>query len=132
MKKRTIITATAVAVACAGIVAGVVLSSGSNMTVHGILEDCTQNVSTGEQVTVTDSSGTVIGTSSVTDTGQGTVTPAWMQTFGGAPAGTEKFKFTITVPTGEVRYGINIGDIKPTIWFSQAEMQKGPGLTNGC
>jgi hypothetical protein len=38
----------------------------------------------------------------------------------------EAFAFTATVPSGEQRYGIELGHDQGTVWFTQAEMRKGP------
>jgi hypothetical protein len=38
----------------------------------------------------------------------------------------------MTVPGGEARYGITIGHNLGTVWFTPAQMAKGPGVSLGC
>jgi len=40
------------------------------------------------------------------------------------------YTFTVTVPAGESRYGIEVSH-RGTIWFTPQQMQKGPGLSLG-
>ncbi len=35
-------------------------------------------------------------------------------------------------PGGEARYGIQAGQNRGTVWFSEMQMRKGPGLSLGC
>lgn len=113
------------------------IGGSSNITVHGtevvavdILNgqsaaDLYPDVATGSQVTVVDSSHKVIGTGTLSEG------PATAQ-FG---TDSEQFKFTVTVPDGLTRYGIEVGnDNRGTVWFSEKEMKQGPGLClgDGC
>lgn len=43
----------------------------------------------------------------------------------------EGFSFTVSVPGGLPRYGIQVGQNWGTVWESASEMQKGPALTLG-
>ncbi len=83
--------------------------------------------SDGTQVVVIDSKGTVIGTgtlASYTDKANQAVVAA----LGGSVA-EDDYKFTVTVPGGETRYGIQVGTGHGTVWVTPAEMKKGPALT---
>lgn len=93
----------------------VTVSPGSGMTV----QDAFPDVTNGSQVTVVDPSGKVIGT--------GTLSYAKGDT-GAAIQWAMAYDFTVTVPGGETRYGIQIGHDRGTVWFTPAQMTKGPAL----
>lgn len=42
-----------------------------------------------------------------------------------------EYVFTVTVPAGAARYGITTGQHRRAVWFSGAQMRKGPALTLG-
>lgn len=112
---------------------------GGTMTVHGSFQvagnplQSGQNypdISDGTQVVVTDPSGKVIGTSSLSFDAK--ATSVLNKTLGSLShlAGETIYDFTVTVPAGEPRYGITVGH-RGTIWFTPQEMSKGPGLSLG-
>lgn len=51
---------------------------------------------------------------------------------GGAAGIANYYTFTVTVPGGLVRYGIEIGHDRGTIWETLAQMKQGPSLCLGC
>jgi hypothetical protein len=98
------------------------------VTVHGsmtVTESCLSansdypDVSTGAQVIITDASGKVLAQGALG--GEKTVSQ---------PLGDEcDYPFTVQVPSGQARYGITIGHNRGTVWFTPAEMRRGPGLS---
>lgn len=135
-----------------GVAAGVLASSGpGSFTAHGSImdesavfgqPDCT---SAGDQVVVTDSSGKVLATASLVEntaveqkldassTVKSLAGMAALDTVGETQipvAAVGVYDFTVTVPGGEPRYGVAVGQ-HPVVWFSAPQMAKGPGLTCG-
>ena len=126
--------ATALGASGAAVIGAVILWPSSSMTVRGGYLDCTATLATGDQVTVEDSSHTVIGSTTLRDTGKGSsIATPLLGWFGGPDSYTQElFKFTVTVPS-ESRYGISVGSgSHGETWFTPAEMAKGPGITLGC
>jgi hypothetical protein len=102
------------------------------------VQEAYPDMTAGAQVTVTDSSGKVIGTGTLASDPGATLRSARMLAAGipGTSAGTylgwvAVYSFTVTVPGGQPRYGIEIGHNRGTVWFTPAQMQKGPGLSLG-
>ena len=122
------------ALALAALLALTACGGSGQVTVHGT-EDVTVNpaggvpvqqafpdVTNGSQVTVVDPSGKVIGTGTLSYTKADTTAGAslqWAMVYG----------FTVTVPTGEARYGIQVGHGRGTVWFTPQQMAKGPVLS---
>jgi hypothetical protein len=77
------------------------------------------DITDGGQVTVIDSANHVIGT--------GTLSLA-----GGSTPAEAHYTFSVRVPSGEARYGIEIGHNRGTVWTSEKEMRSGPGVSLGC
>jgi hypothetical protein len=125
-------------------------SSAPPITAHGTLTvyndafsglsmaEAYPDISDGSQVTVTDPSGTVIGS--------GTLSYDKVKTLEFVLEGSAKYPalastlsqdvaiydFTVSgLPGGEARYGIKVGQNRGTIWFTPAQMKAGPGLTLG-
>jgi len=105
------------------------------MTVHGTMEvagnvlDSSQNypdISDGTQVVVLDPSGKVIATGTLSFDAKATRIFSKLGAFGAETV----YDFTVTVPSGESRYGIEVSH-RGTIWFTSKQMQKGPGLSLG-
>jgi hypothetical protein len=102
------------------------------------VQEAYPDIIAGARVTVTDRSGDVIGTGSLTydaATEKAAIRQA-ASALPGTPAfmyrtWVEAFVFTVTVPGGERRYGIEVGHDRGTAWFTQTEMRKGPVLTLG-
>jgi hypothetical protein len=95
-------------------------------------------ITPGTQVIVVNSSGKVIGTGSLTY--NAAAVQAADKQFAAALPGTpasmystwiEAFGFTATVPGGQPRYGIQVSGQPGTVWFTPAEMRKGPVLSLG-
>jgi hypothetical protein len=136
--RRTIAAALAVTALTAGL--GLAACGSSQITVKGAEEVCGgdaqgtsppgyTDVTAGTQVIVTDPAGTVIGTGTLA----GGPATTWSTTNAGLTTSSQVYRFTVTVPGGEKRYGISIGNVsRGRIWFSQQEMQAGPGLGLGC
>jgi hypothetical protein len=99
----------------------------SNMTVHGTMDDCTNAINGSEQVVVTNPSGTVIGSGSLTPTGKGSAVTILGQSYT-----EELWRFTVAVPSGEPRYGITVDSSHGTVWYTPAQMAHGPALSLGC
>ena len=140
----------AIAALAALAVTGCGSSSPGTLAVHGTVEvfanplngatggDTYPDIAAGSQVTVTNASGAVIGTGSlVYDSG---TTKAAEQAFAAAIPGTsasiysewvEAFSFTVRVPGGLDRYGIETGQNRGILWFTAAQMSKGPALSLG-
>lgn len=134
--RSKVIVGSAVAVA---VIVGVLLVAGvfgqGQMTVHGTMQvagnvlDSSQNypdISDGTQVLVLDPSGKVIATGKLSFDAKATRIFAKLGAFGAETV----YDFTVTVPTGESRYGIEVSH-RGTIWFTPQQMQKGPGLSLG-
>lgn len=97
----------------------------------------------GSQVTVTDSSGKVVSTSAlVEDTSKAALAeiktydtlqaPLTAEGFSDSP-GMSVYRFAVSVPAGQDRYGIAIGGPnRGTLWETEAEMRNGPQVTLGC
>jgi hypothetical protein len=100
------------------------------------LQNAYPDVASGGQVTVTDSSGTVIGTGTLTyNPGQTTATLVTATAGSGLTASeltafVAEYDFTVTVPGGLARYGIKVGQNRGTIYETAAQM-KDPSLTLG-
>lgn len=125
----------------AGIIAVVVVvvilaaSGASPVKVHGQLEVAADalngtntsdysDISDGAQVTVVNSSGTVIA--------NGTLSFSKAENLGLISA--DIYNFTVTVPGGLSRYGIQVGQNRGTVWESASQMKAGPSLClgDGC
>jgi hypothetical protein len=119
------------ALAAAGLAVALTGCGSSPQTVRGSVEDCTTALNPGDQITVTDPSGSVIGTGTL-DAGVSTPLPAALLPWaaGTGYAGDVTYKFRVTVP-GETRYGVTVGT-HGTIWFTPREMTAGPALALGC
>jgi hypothetical protein len=92
----------------------VVVNSFDGMSTSGAFPDITG----GSPVTVVDTSGEVIGT--------GVLAPSDPTSWGAQDA---VYSFTLAVPVGEPRYGIEVGHNRGTAWFSEAQMRTGPALS---
>lgn len=98
------------------------------------------DVTAGSQVTVTNTSGTVIGTGTLSydkteEFELVTLAAAKMGSNAGVTAAALSsdvavYEFTVTVPSGLSRYGISVGTGRGTIYENAAEM-KDPALTLG-
>ena len=145
------------AVTGALVVAGAIISfllSGSTappITSHGTvalylnplsglnMQDAYPDITDGSQVTVSDSTGKVIGTGTLSYSSADTLTfliEALGQEKGTGLTATELapdvaiYTFTVTVPGGLDRYGITVGKNRGVIYESASQM-KDPGLTLG-
>jgi hypothetical protein len=132
----------------AALAAGLTLSACSSgpsaITAHGTELDCTGSgdITAGSQVTVTDATGRVISTSSLTEdnsrlaqqvVSQYDALQAELSALGGSSSSAAAWKFTVTVPGGLARYGIAIGGPnRGVVWFTPQQMAAGPGLSLGC
>lgn len=135
--RRTIgvIVAFVLLLAALGVTALLLAGGSSSISAHGTMElddftgDCVSDagfsdITDGAQVTVTNSSGTVIGNGTLSyDTNQSSaqsnIQPGMSVCI---------YRFAVTVPGGLSRYGITISH-RGTIWFTSAQMTKGPGLS---
>lgn len=125
--KTTRTTAAALAgAALAAALLGACSSAPATVTSHGTVTvdyspGGSDDLSDGSQVVVVNSSGTVIG--------NGTLT---LKHSGAGPFNIgmeDNFTFTVTVPAGLPRYGIQVGGTSHgTLWQSPAQMKAGPGL----
>lgn len=116
-------------IAAAALAAGGVFRQ-RTMTVHGteqVVVGSFDGMSTasafpdiggGAPVTVVGPSGTVIGT--------GVLSASDPSSWGAQDA---VYSFTVTVPAGEPRYGIQIGRDRGTVWFTAGQMRAGPALS---
>lgn len=136
------------AIAAAAAIAALAACSGpSSITAHGTELDCagSGDVTAGSQVTVTDSAGHVIATSSLAEDNSRLAQQVVSQYDKvqadlsalpggfGSGNGAAAWKFTVTVPAGLARYGIAIGGPdRGVVWFSAQQMAAGPGLSLGC
>jgi hypothetical protein len=123
------------------IVLVVVLSGGGSFTAYGTSQDCTGVENDGDQVTVLDSSQHVIGTGTLATDNSAAAIAAEKQylslqtalgQLGSGSSSMNIFDFRVTVPSGQPRYGVQIGSGHGTVWLSEQEMRKGPGLNLGC
>ena len=117
--------ATLIAVLAIALTAGC-SSAPAQMTVHGTVRVIDNRpigplpVSFGDQVTVTDPSGKVIGVGHLGDSDdQGRI-------------GTLTFGWTARVPEGQKYYGIHVDGLQGTTQFTQAQMQHGPAACAGA
>lgn len=110
-------------------------SSPPDMTVHGTLEVAVQSydefranypaaTNGNAQVTITDPSGKVIAVTTANDGNANQSSQSETLTWG----------WTAKVPEGLSFYGISAQEGSGTLHFTQAQMQKGPGLCigDGC
>jgi hypothetical protein len=130
-QRKWLAVSAAAALAVAAVVIGVLASSGpGNFTARGTVTVCGDllggtsatdaypDITDGGQVTVTDSASHVIGTSSLSLKSSTTLMDDYM--------------FRVTVAGGEARYGIEVGQNRGTVWFSETQMRTGPSLSLGC
>ena len=95
------------------------------------------DVTDGSQVIITDSSGKVIGTGTLSpDIGQESVlrqmTAASLKVDADLLApDIVVYQFAVTVPGGLDRYGVKVGQNRGTIYETAKEMKNGPSLTLG-
>lgn len=102
------------------------------------------DVTTGSQVTVTGSSGTVLGTGTLSYSLPETTADATSlaNAFNGDAGGSAVtagemavhvavYDFTVSVPGGQARYGVSVGQNRGTEWLSAAQMKAGPALQIG-
>lgn len=75
------------------------------------------DVAAGDQVSVVDSRGTVVGSGILT---QGMSSAGLVNS--------EFLNFTLSVPVNLARYGIRVGSDRGTAWFTQQQMRAGPEL----
>jgi hypothetical protein len=76
-------------------------------------------VQVGDQVTITDPSGKVIGFTHLDgDADQG---PTFMLTFG----------FIVQIPQGEISYGVHVDGLTGTEQYTEKQMRQGPALCSG-
>jgi hypothetical protein len=129
------IAASIVVVAATAVTLPLVLGGGSTITARGALEldDFTGNcltdpgfsdITQGTQVVVTNSANTVVGTSALNYAQQQSAEQSSLQ----PGLSVCIYTFTVSVPGGLSRYGIIISH-RGTVWFSAAQMAKGPGLS---
>lgn len=125
MKTPTAVCTLAAGAVLAALAAG--CSSGSStpssMTVHGRAKVCqggadNTGLTAGSQVAVVSPAGTVVGNSSLVEEAN----PPASDT----AALIGDYTFTLTVPGGQPRYGVEVGAGAPPVWFSAAEMKSGP------
>lgn len=91
----------------------VVVNAATGMSAAAAFPDIT----TGTPVTVVNPAGHVIGTGALSASDPS----SWGQQ-------NAVFSFTVAVPAGESRYGVEIGRNRGTNWFSPAQMRKGPAI----
>jgi len=103
------------------------------------VQDSYPDITSGSQVTVSDSSGKVIGTGTLSYSS--TETARFLMEAAAQEAGTGLtaaelapdvaiYTFTVTVPGGQARYGITVGRNRGVVYESASQM-KDPGLTLG-
>jgi hypothetical protein len=140
LSRRTLIVTGAIIAAVVVVIAVVLILGGSagSITAHGTeevsvspldgttVQDAYPDVTEGSQVTVVNSSGQVIGTGTLSYDAADAVSQdlEW----------SEFYQFSVTVPGGQPRYGIQVGSGHGTVWFTAQQMQHGPGLClgDGC
>lgn len=130
-KLKITLAALAAVIAAAAAVLAVLALGGSTakpLTVHGAMElseNCAQaafdypDISSGAQVVITDPAGKVIAVTSL-----GAKDAVLTQNGG---VGICRYPFMVTVGA-RARYGITIAQ-RGTVWFTAAEMRKGPALS---
>lgn len=129
--------------AAGSLLAVALTSKPSSFTAHGLEEVCVDalDVTDGSQVTVTDSSGKVIGTGTLhTDNSKAAQAIESESALLSAALGpmsdgssTSVYDFTVTVPAGLDRYGVSVGGgSHGTLWESEAQMKAGPQIGLGC
>ncbi len=96
------------------------------------------DISDGTQVTVVNSSGTVVGTGTLQSDPAATVRALKSAVAGisGLSASdftsfVAEYDFTVTVPGGLARYGIRAGQNRGTTWLTPQQMRNGPALSLG-
>lgn len=135
-RRSLLIAAVAIVAIGGGLIFGLTSGPGS-ITAHGtemvcgnLLQGTTPSdyadITDGTQVVVTDPSGKVIGNGALTSA------PPVSASAGGLTLTDYLYNFTVTVPGGEARYGISIGQNRGTVWFTPDQMAKGPGVSLGC
>lgn len=138
----TLAAASALALAACGSAPPPITSQGSVTLYSGLLsgmnvQDSYPDIASGSQVVVTDDSGKVIGTGTLSyDSG---MTSA-LVTYAGLAAKLPSYDFTQDVavyaftvsglPAGLPRYGIKVGQNRGTIWETASQI-KDPSLTLG-
>lgn len=139
-RTKIIVLATGAAIALVIVLLATGVFGQGKITVHGTFEvagdvlQSSQNypdISDGTQVVVVDPSGKVIGTGQLSYDAKATA--VFNKALGSAASlvgGETFYDFTVTVPSGESRYGIEVSH-RGTIWFTPEQMQKGPGLSIG-
>lgn len=126
-------------------------SSAPALTAHGTITDNSalygqpDCVSSGDQVVVTNSSGTVLATASLRENEAAErkldssaavlqlVALARLDTNGETQlpvAAVGFYDFTVTVPDGQARYGVRVGQ-HPVYYVSGKDMARGPALSCG-
>lgn len=75
------------------------------------------DIAAGDEVTVVDSSGTVVSSGILT---QGMSSAGLVNS--------QFLDFTLSVPAGLDRYGIRVGLDRGTVWFTREQMRAGPEL----
>jgi hypothetical protein len=154
-RRRSLVLIPGGAIVVLLIVAGALFGSGvfsgpGSFTAHGSemvfadpfngqnVQQAYPDITDGAQVTVINSSGTVVGTGTLQSDPVGT-----LQAIKAAVTGTPglsasdfasfvmKYTFTVTVPGGLPRYGIRAGQDRGTVWLSPNQMRHGPALTLG-
>jgi hypothetical protein len=142
IRNHALAIAAAVVAAAGTAVAGCGSGAPATFTAHGTEQVCAPitggenaanaypDISAGAQVTVVSSSHAVIGTGTLATA----PLPASDTTIGGTDMAQffGAYKFTVRVPAGKARYGIEIGQNRGTIWASESQMRRGPGVSLGC
>ena len=133
-----VISAAAVVILVVGLLTAGVFGQGP-IAVHGTFEvagDALQSsenypdISDGTQVVVVNGSGQVIGVGHLTCDAKATATFNKVLGSDSLLAGETFYSFTVSVPSGQPRYGIRVSH-RGTVWFTSRQMQKGPGLSVG-
>lgn len=135
--RRALLTTAAAAVVAVGIAITLVLTLGGagNITARGSVEvdDFTgqclsdpgfSDITEGIQVVVTDSGGSVVGTSQLGYDTQASALQSSLQ----PGLSVCIYTFKVTVPGRLARYGITVSH-RGTVWFTPAQMAEGPGLS---
>lgn len=116
----------------------------ANITVHGQETTCINapDVTDGSQVIVTDGNGHILSTGVLAADGSKKAlddiesydkTVMALESLASGGGGMSIYDFSVTVPSGQDRYGISIGGpTRGTIWLSSDQMQAGPDLSLGC
>jgi len=135
--RRTLTIVTGAVIVAIGIVVTLLLtlSGAGSITAHGSMEvdDFTgscltdpgfSDITQGTQVVVTNSGGQVVGTSALNYDAQDSAAQSGLQ----PGLSVCIYTFTVSVPGGLSRYGITVSH-RGTVWFTVAQMSKGPGLS---